>query len=187
MFEMTKIMGPVAIVQVIFWGTIGYTLLEKVLKPGSPDFDKNNAFANPELLSTEDKEKCTGMEGNRIISCHGGMYQFCLLQVDIKPFKSYFNIANIAMLGSVGSFPDMAGAPVKKAPVIFRGYPDLYRRCKATGTGLDMPGGGAVIADTVLNMFGGANASVSCLKLLLSVYFPAFPLCSCRTVPLAAA
>lgn len=32
-FEMTKVMGPVAIVQVIFWGTIGYTLLEKVLKP----------------------------------------------------------------------------------------------------------------------------------------------------------
>ena len=28
-FEMTKIMGPVAIVQVIFWGTIGYTLLER--------------------------------------------------------------------------------------------------------------------------------------------------------------
>ena len=39
MFDMTKIMLPAAIVQIIFWGTIGYTLLTKVLKPESPDFE----------------------------------------------------------------------------------------------------------------------------------------------------
>ena len=39
MFDTTKIMLPAAIVQIIFWGTIGYTLLTKVLKPESPDFN----------------------------------------------------------------------------------------------------------------------------------------------------
>lgn len=31
MFDMTKIMFPAAVVQIIFWGTIGYKLLDKVL------------------------------------------------------------------------------------------------------------------------------------------------------------
>ena len=34
MFDMTKIMFPAAVVQIIFWGTIGYKLLDKVLKTG---------------------------------------------------------------------------------------------------------------------------------------------------------
>ena len=39
----------------------------------------------------------------------------------------------------------------------------------AIGTGLDVSGGGAVIADTVLNMFGGANASVVVLTVVICV------------------
>ena len=41
MFDMTKVMFPAAVVQIIFWGTIGYPILKWALKPGSPDFDKN--------------------------------------------------------------------------------------------------------------------------------------------------
>ena len=52
-FEMTKLMGPAALIQVIFWGTIGYELLKKVLKPGSPDFDKGNVFATDTYTNTE--------------------------------------------------------------------------------------------------------------------------------------
>lgn len=46
MFDMTKIMLPASIVQVVFWGTIGYTLLKKVLKPESPDFNVGNMYAD---------------------------------------------------------------------------------------------------------------------------------------------
>lgn len=63
MFEMTRIMGPVALIQIIFWGTIGYTLLKKVLKPESPDFDANNAFANPDMISVEDKQDVPAWKG----------------------------------------------------------------------------------------------------------------------------
>lgn len=118
-FEMTKVMGPVAIVQVIFWGTIGYTLLEKVLKPGSPDFDKNNAFANPELLSTEDKEDVPAWKGTVSLAVMAACIVLFIAS-GYKPFKSYFNIANIAMLGSVVLF--LTGCvPVKKALRVFRG------------------------------------------------------------------
>lgn len=86
-----------------------------------------------------------------------------------KPFKSYFNIANIAMLGSVVLF--LTGCvPVKKA---LRDLPWDILICigavTAIGTGLDVSGGGAVIADTVLNMFGGANASVVVLTVVICV------------------
>ena len=167
-FEMTKVMGPVAIVQVIFWGTIGYTLLEKVLKPGSPDFDKNNAFANPELLSTEDKEDVPAWKGTVSLAVMAACIVLFIAS-GYKPFKSYFNIANIAMLGSVVLF--LTGCvPVKKA---LRDLPWDILICigavTAIGTGLDVSGGGAVIADTVLNMFGGANASVVVLTVVICV------------------
>ena len=45
MFDMSVAMVPAAIVQIIWWGTIGYNMLIWVLKPDSPGFDKNNAFS----------------------------------------------------------------------------------------------------------------------------------------------
>ena len=52
--DMPRVMGPAALIQILFWTIIGYTLLGTVLKPESPDFDKNNMFENTENLSTED-------------------------------------------------------------------------------------------------------------------------------------
>ena len=52
-FDMSVVMVPVAVIQIIFWATLGYTLLKKVLKPESPDFDRNNMFANPSYADSE--------------------------------------------------------------------------------------------------------------------------------------
>ena len=39
-FDMSRVMVPAAILQVVFWATAGYSLLKWALKPGSPDLIK---------------------------------------------------------------------------------------------------------------------------------------------------
>ena len=92
MFDTTKIMLPAAIVQLIFWGTIGYTLLKKVLKPESPDFDKGNMYA------TVSEEQQAAQESNvpkwKAQVALATMLLCILLFVisGFEPFKNYFNI-----------------------------------------------------------------------------------------------
>ena len=44
-FDMTSIMWMVDLLMIIYFGTIGYTITKKTLKPGSPHFDDGNEFA----------------------------------------------------------------------------------------------------------------------------------------------
>lgn len=168
MFEMTKIMGPVAVVQIIFWGTIGYTLLKKVLKPESPDFDKNNAFADSKTVSTEDKSDIPAWKGTVALAVMAACIVLFIVS-GYAPFKTYFNIANIALLGATILF--ITGCvPVKES---LAGLPWDILICigavTAIGTGLDVSGGGAIVADAILNLFGGASASVVVLTVVICV------------------
>ncbi|TGY95174.1 citrate transporter [Petralouisia muris] len=170
MFDMTKIMLPAAIVQVIFWGTLGYKLLDKVLKPESPDFDKGNIYAASEIRNLEQSREADAP------ALKGKLALFTMILCIIlfvlsgfMPFKTYFNIGIIGLLGA--AIVLAAGCiSVKKA------YADLpwdVLVCIGTisgiGTGLDVSGGGALIANFVLNLFGGQNASVVMLTIVIAL------------------
>lgn len=167
MFDMTKIMFPVAVVQIIFWGTIGYTILKKVLKPGSPDFDKGNMYATAPTAEDND-ESIPKWKGNVALS----VMLLCILLFIIsgfKPFSNHFNIGVIGMLGASIVF-GTGCIPVKKA------YSELPWDVLITiggigglGTGLDVSGGGALIANFILNLFGGEAASVTVLTVVIAV------------------
>ena len=167
-FDMSKIMLPVCIVQVLFWATIGYTLLKKVLKPESPDFDRDNMYATAPVI--EDDIYKSIPRYKRIISI-GTMLLcvFLFVTSGFNPLKNYFNIGIIGMLG--GCIIIVTGCiPVKKA------YSELPWDILFTiggiagiGTGLEVSGGGALIANSVLNLFGGQQASIMILTAVIAV------------------
>ncbi len=167
-FEMSRVMFPVALIQVVFWGTIGYTLLEKVLKPGSPDFDKNNIFASPAYSAENTDSNIPAWKGTLsivvLLACIVGF-----ILTGISPFKNYLNIANVAMLGSVILFATGC-IPVKST---LKELPWDVLICigaiSGLGTGLDASGGGQIIATFVLNVFGGEQASVLVLTAVIVV------------------
>ncbi|MCI2205299.1 MAG: anion permease [Oscillospiraceae bacterium] len=162
-------MWPVCIVQVLFWATIGYPLLKKVLKPESPDFDKGNSFA--EASASLDMS-----EFNKIPKWKGTMslvvMAFCVVAFILsgfKPFNSYLNIADIAMIGAMVLFVTKT-IPVKKTLAgMDWNILIMVGAITALGTGLDVSGGGKVIADAILGLFGGASASVTVLMVVLVV------------------
>lgn len=167
-FDMSRIMVPAAILQVVFWATIGYSLLKWALKPGSPDFDKNNSFVNPANTAVEDMTDIPRWKGTlSVIILIGCIVLFILC--GFAPFKNYFNIANIALLGATILFA--TGCVPVKSTLAELPWDVLICIGAITGlgTGLDASGGGAIIANFVLNLFGGENASVVVLTVVITV------------------
>lgn len=175
MFDMSVAMVPAAILQIIWWGTIGYKMLGWVLKPGSPDFDKNNAFAVAATELPEEKIDVPVWKGNLSIAT----LVLCIvlfMMSGVAPFNKYLNIATIGMIGATVLL--ITGVvPVKKA---FADLPWDVLVCigaiSALGTALDVSGGGKIIADAVINLFGGENASVTVLTAVICL------LCSALTL-----
>ncbi|MGW8115351.1 SLC13 family permease [Caproicibacterium sp. NSD3] len=168
-FDMTRVMWSVCIVQVLFWATIGYTILVKVLKPESPDFDKGNSFA--EASSSLDMS-----EFNKIPKWKGTMslvvMAFCVIAFILsgfKPFSKYLDIADIAMIGSMVLFVTGTISVKKTLASMDWNILIMVGAITALGTGLDVSGGGKVIADSILGIFGGANASVVVLMTVLVI------------------
>lgn len=167
-FDMSRIMVPAAILQVVFWATIGYSLLKWALKPGSQDFDKNNSFVNPANTAVEDMADIPRWKGTlSVIILIGCIVLFILC--GFAPFKNYFNIANIALLGATILFA--TGCVPVKSTLAELPWDVLICIGAITGlgTGLDASGGGAIIANFVLNLFGGENASVVVLTVVITV------------------
>lgn len=170
MFDMTKIMLPAAIIQIVFWGTIGYSLLKKVLKPGSEHFNDGNMYAEDVFVDQDDHtyDHVPKWKGNVAL----GTMILCILLFVIsgfEPFKNYLNIAIIGMIGAVIVI-GTGCLPAKKA------YADLpwdvfivIGTVSGLGTGLDVSGGGKMIADFVLNFFGGEKASIAVLTVVIAV------------------
>lgn len=167
MFDMTKLMLPVIVVQVIFWATIGYSLLKKVLKPESPDFDKNNMYANIKLSDQTEGKDAAPVWKQRVAL---GTMILCVVLFVISgfsPFDQYFDLATIGLIGAAVVL--CTGCiPLKKA------YSDLPWDVLITigvisglGAGLDKSGGGAMIANWILNLFGGKTASVAVLTVAI--------------------
>ncbi|MBO5365003.1 MAG: anion permease [Peptococcaceae bacterium] len=158
-FDMSVAMVPAAIIQIIWWGTIGYNMLNWVLKPGSPDFDKNNAFAVSTTPDTNAFDDVPAWKGTlSIVTLLACIVMFMLSGT--AAFKPYLNIAITGMIGATFLF--ITGVmPVKKS---FANLPWDILVCigsiSALATALDVSGGGKIIADAVLGLFGGENASI---------------------------
>lgn len=168
-FDMTRVMWPICLIQVLFWATIGYPILKWALKPESPDFDENNSFAEASAqLDTSAFDKIPKWKGTvsvvTLILCIIGF-----ILSGFSPFKNYLNIANVAMLGSMVLF--VSGTiPVKKTlKSLDWDILIMVGAVTALGTGIDVSGAGKVIADAVLNLFGGQSASVVVIMVVLIV------------------
>lgn len=175
MFDMSVAMVPAAIVQIIWWGTIGYNMLIWVLKPDSPDFDKNNAFAAANTQALDTKNDIPAWKGTlSIVTLLLCIVLFVLS--GIEPFSSKLDIAIVAMIGASFLFITRT-VPVKES---FANLPWDVLVCigaiSALGTALDVSGGGQVLADAVLNLFGGKGASLPVLTAVICL------LCSALTL-----
>ena len=160
MFDMSVAMVPAAIVQIIWWGTIGYNMLIWVLKPDSPGFDKNNAFSVANFSGNiNDQKEIPAWKGTlSIVTLLICIALFFLSGV--APFSSKLDIAIVALLGATFLFVT-GTVPVKES---LANLPWDVLVCigtiSALGTALDVSGGGQVLADAVLAPFGGQNASI---------------------------
>lgn len=168
-FDMTRVMWPICLIQIIFWATIGYPILKWALKPGSADFDEGNSFADASAqLDTSEFDKIPKWKGNvsiiTLVLCIVGF-----ILSGFAPYKNYLNIANVAMLGSMILF--VSGAvPVKKTlKSLDWDILIMIGAVTALGTGIDVSGAGKIIADAVLGMFGGQSASLTLIMVVLIV------------------
>lgn len=166
-FDISRVMVPVAIIQVVFWATIGYSLLEKVLKPGTPEFDKGNMFVNPSYTS-EELPDVPMWKGYLSVSILVLCIVFFILS-GIAPFNKKIDIANTALLGAT-ILLITGTVPVKKT---LSELPWDVLICigavNGIGVGLDASGGGAVIANFILNLFGGTSTSIVLLTVVITV------------------
>jgi len=151
-FDMTALAWPACIVQIIYWLTIGYDIELKVLKPESPDFDKDNAFAVPPE-GNKDAENMPAWKGNMAVAVLIGSI-ICFILSGFMPFKRVMNIGTIPILAATILFA-LNVLPTKstlaKLPwdtIITIGTISIL------GTGLTNTGAGKIIADTILNIVG---------------------------------
>lgn len=166
-FDMTRVMWPICLIQIVFWLTFGYNILVWALKPGSPDFDKNNSFANANSDLTDDEfAEIPAWKGNVSIA----VLILCIIGFILSGqpvFNKFLNIANVAMIGSFILFATKT-IPLKKT----LGKLDwdiliMIGAVTALGTGIDVSGAGKLIANGILNnVFSGATTS---LPLIMSV------------------
>jgi len=166
-FDMTRVMWPICLIQIAFWLTFGYNILVWALKPGSPDFDKNNSFANASVDLTDDEfAEIPAWKGNVSIT----VLILCIIGFilsGLPVFSKFLNIANVAMIGSFILFVTKT-IPLKKT----LGKLDwdiliMIGAVTALGTGIDVSGAGKLIANGILNnVFSGATTS---LPLIMSV------------------
>ena len=147
MFDMTKVMFPAAVVQIIFWGTIGYPILKWALKPGSPDFDKNNIYAVLPDSTPDTYGHVPAWKGNVALFTMLGCI-ICFILSGFAPFNNFLNIGIIGMLGA-SIILGTGCLPVNKA---FADLPWDVLFCigaiSGLGTGLDVSGGGALIVES---------------------------------------
>lgn len=169
-FDMTKIMLPVCIIQIIFWGTLGYWLLKKVLKPEDPHFNEGNIYAE-DVFVNQDTNKYADVpkwKGNVAL----GTMILCIVLFIIQGFEPFSNYLNIGLIGMIGAVIVIGTGCIG----VKQAYADLpwdvfivIGTVSTLGTGLDVTGGGEMIANFVLNFFGGANASVALLTVVIAV------------------
>ena len=159
LFDQTKIMIPLCLIMIVYFATVGYSLTKKVLKPESPDFDKGNYYA--------DLASKTSDETQNDVPAWKGWFSLIVLLLcivgfvltDQAAFKPYINVAVVALIGATVLIT--SGCMPLKKTLAEMDWNTLVILAAAQGfaKGLDVSGGGKVIADAVLNLFGGSESA----------------------------
>lgn len=161
-FDMTTIAWPACIVVVIYWLTIGYDLMVKVMKPDSPDFDVGNAYATPPAPA--DLSTIPAWKGTVSVAVLFGSI-VCFVLSGFSPFNQYMNIGTIPVLAATILFT-LRIVPVQKT---LAGLPwdtiITIGTISVIGTGLTETGAGDLIAGTILG-FVGSDVSPSILLII---------------------
>ena len=96
----------------------------------------------------------------------------CIFLFIIQGFEPFSNYLNIGLIGMIGAVIVIATGCIGAK----QAYADLpwdvfivIGTVSTLGTGLDVTGGGEMIANFVLNFFGGENASVPVLTVVIAV------------------
>ena len=164
LLDETWIMIPLFIIMVIYFGTVGYSLTKKVLKPENPDFNKGNYYFELEQKLKKQPDQST--EQPDVPKWKGylsvAVLAFCIIGFivsSLPAFKEYLNVGIIGLLGA--AILIVSGCMPLKKTLAELDWNTIIILGAAQGfaTGLDVSGGGKVIADLVLNLFGGDNAS----------------------------
>ena len=161
LFDQTLVMIPLCIVMIIYFATVGYSLLKKVLKPESPDFNVGNYYSemlengNVEEAVSEEVPKWKGVLS--LVVLIGCIIGFIL--TGFAGFKPYLNVGIVGLIGAT-VLMTTGCMPLKKSlreldwnTIIILGAAQGF------ANGLNVSGGGKVIADFILNLFGGEAAS----------------------------
>lgn len=163
LFAQTKIMIPLCIVMVFYFATVGYSITKKVLKPESPDFDKDNYYAQfDENVDRDAYKDIAPWKGKLsvtvLILCIVG---FILTGVPL--FKPYLNVGIVGLIGATILLMTKCMPLKETLASLDWNTLIILGACQGFAKGLDVSGGGKVIADAVLNLFGGQNASAGVL------------------------
>ena len=152
LFDMTVYAWPLAVVQILFWMTIGYNIELKVLKPESPDFDKDNVYAVAPA-EAETKADVAAWKGYFAAAVMLGCLVAFVLS-GFEPFKQYLDMGNIPMIGTALLFVFKV-MPVKKS---LANLPwdtlVLVGTINVIGTALTATGAGELLANGLINLLG---------------------------------
>ena len=159
LFDQTKLMVPLCLIMIVYFGTVGYSLSKKVLKPESPDFDKGNYYATlAEQTDDATADQIPAWKGKLSVI----VLFLCILGfilTSFAPFKPYLNVGIIGLLGATVLI--VSGCMPLKQTLAEIDWNTLVILAAAQGfaKGLDVSGGGKVIANFILNLAGGEHAS----------------------------
>ena len=149
-FDMTMLAWPACIVQIIFWLTIGYDIMVKVMKPDSPNFDEGNAYATPPAMPEHGVPAWKGTVA--VVVLFGSIV--CFILSGFAPFNNYMNIGTIPVMAATILFA-LRVVPVHKT---LAGLPwdtiITIGTISILGTGLTETGAGDLIAGTILGLVG---------------------------------
>lgn len=161
MFDFAKVSGPCTIVALIYFLTVGFALEKKAfdfddVSPVSEEYLKNN--------KTENTGKLT-----RPMIISAVVFVFCAFCF----VTGLFPIAVTAMIGAVVLFATKAMDFKTTMRNLDWNALIVVAASTSFATGLNTSGGGQLVADTVLNLFGGENASATVL-IIAGVLISAF-------------
>lgn len=158
LFDLTKGMFWLCLIMIIYFGTIGYRIMEKVLKPELGDDSINMAAVG---TGEDDKEIPSWKGMLSVLTLVGCVIGFVL--TGFSPFKSWFNVGVIGLMGA--TILITSGCMPLKPTLRDLDWNTLVILAAAQGfaKGLDVSGGGRVIAMFVLDLFGGPAASAIAL------------------------
>ncbi len=158
LFSMSSIGIVSIIIAIAYFGTVGYSIMKRVFRK---DIEEAEAHAKEVTMVEEVDEYADIPVWKRRLSLF--MLFACIIGfvlTSFKPFSNYLDIGIVAMIASTILISSGCISPrvafhegVDWTTVIILGA------CTGFATGLDVSGGGRVIALAVLDLFGGQSAS----------------------------